>query len=154
MRKILSLAVLVVLLASSLFPPTVLAEKTQIPSSKSADQYKEGFRYNIQGWIYLHIQGGPYERGYQHGYLLAAEIVDMLNRWSNIIHNFPLLSGISKRLSDDRFEKMSVTWWDFCTTQCYRMYWEKFPEEYQQEIKGIADGVTAHGGKLHGRDVS
>jgi outer membrane protein assembly factor BamB len=154
MRKILSLVVLVVLLTSSFLSSSVLAGKTQIPSSEGADQYKEGFRYNIQGWIYLHIQGAPYERGYQHGYLLAAEIVDMLNRWSNIIHNFPLLSGISKRLSNDRFEKMSETWWNFCTTQCYRMYWEKFPEEYQQEIKGIADGVTAQGGKLHGRDVS
>lgn len=154
MRKIQTLAILVVLLLSSVITSNVLAGVATIPHSESSNQYMEGFRYNVQGWIYVHIQGDPYERGYQHGYLLSAEIVDMLNRWSNIIHNYPLLQGISKRLSNARYEKMSATWWDFCTSQCYRMYWEKFPEEYQQEIKGIADGVAAQGGTLHGRNVN
>jgi len=154
MRILQTLAVLVMLLFSSIVPCTILAGETTVTPSTGSDQYKQGYRYNVQGWIYLHIQGDPYERGYQHGYLLSAEIVDMLNRWSNIIHNYPLLKGISKHLSDVRFEKMSATWWDFCTTQCYRMYWEKFPEEYQQEIKGIADGVAARGGALHGRNVN
>ena len=51
-------------------------------------RYGRGYRYNIQGWIYTYIEGDPYERGYQHGYLLADEIVDMVSRWSNIINNF------------------------------------------------------------------
>jgi outer membrane protein assembly factor BamB len=78
----------------------------------------------------------------------------MLNRWSNIIHNYPIIKSISARQSDAKFEKMSMTWWNFCTKQCYRLYWDKFPDEYQQEIKGIADGVTAQGGTLHGRSVN
>ena len=53
----------------------------------SAAKYDKGFRFNIQGWIYLHIEGEPYDRGYQHGYLLAGEIIDIINRWRNI---FPL----------------------------------------------------------------
>ena len=31
-------------------------------------------RQDSEGWIRLHIHGGPYQRGYQHGYLLAAEL--------------------------------------------------------------------------------
>ena len=32
------------------------------------------------GWIYLHIEGKPYERGYQHGHLMAQEIPQYLER--------------------------------------------------------------------------
>ena len=35
---------------------------------------EKGFRYEKNGWIYVHIEGQPYERGFQHGYLLAKEI--------------------------------------------------------------------------------
>ena len=31
------------------------------------------------GWIYLHIEGFPEERGFQHGYLLAKEIKESLD---------------------------------------------------------------------------
>ena len=153
MKKIQILAVLVVFLFSSVLSSTVIAGGTTI-LSRSSDQYKEGYRFNVQGWIYVHVQGDAYERGYQHGYLLSAEIVDMLTRWSNIIHNYQIIKSISKRQSDARFEKMSKTWWDFCIKECYRLYWDKYPEEYQQEIKGIADGVTAQGGKLFGRNIN
>src|SRR5512139_2053281 len=33
-----------------------------------------GFRTEQGGWILLHVEGEPYARGYQHGYLLAEEI--------------------------------------------------------------------------------
>lgn len=153
MKKIQLLAILAVFCLFSTVPITALA--AEIPTfTRSSEQFKEGYRFNVQGWIYVHVQGDPFERGFQHGYLLAAEIVDMLTRWSSIIHNYPIIKTISKHLSDAKFEKMSKTWWDFCTTQCYRMYWDKFPEEYQQEIKGIAEGVASRGGKLFGRNVN
>ena len=31
-------------------------------------------RHEKNGWIYLHIEGSPEERGFQHGYLLSKEI--------------------------------------------------------------------------------
>ena len=100
----------------------------------SSEQYEKGYRYNIQGWIYLHIEGNPYERGYQHGYLLSDEIVDMLTRWSSI---FPQKWSWKKHR------------WD-----AHRLFWNKYPDEYQQEIKGIADGVTARGGTIDGEPVT
>lgn len=153
MRKIKILTVLALLLLPTLLIHTTTADEP-LEAIRTSEQYQEGYRFNVQGWIYVHIQGDAYERGYQHGYLLAAEIVDMLNRWSTIIHNYPIIKSLSKRQSDERFEKMSMRWWEFCTSTCYRMYWDKFPEEYQQEIKGIAHGVAARGGKLFSRNVN
>jgi len=77
MKKIQFLCILVVLTLFLIIPSTAIAEDIPI-QSKSSDQYKEGYRFNVQGWIYVHLQGEPFERGYQHGYLLAAEIIDML----------------------------------------------------------------------------
>ena len=39
-----------------------------------------GFRYDDQGWIFVHIEGEPYQRGYQYGYLVADEIVEYINK--------------------------------------------------------------------------
>ncbi|MEM0466658.1 MAG: PQQ-binding-like beta-propeller repeat protein [Candidatus Thermoplasmatota archaeon] len=130
-------------------PPNLSTPPVVNPAS-----YAQGYRYNIQGWIYVYIRGDAYERGYQHGYLLAAEIVDMLNRWSYMIHHYPSIEQISPRLSDERFHRVAQQWWDFCVQNCYRMYWDKYPGEYREEIQGIADGVAARGGTIHGRSVT
>ena len=34
------------------------------------------------------------------------------------------------------------------------MYWEYYPEEYQKEIKGIANGVADRGGTIFGETVT
>ena len=49
-----------------LFAPDPIAVTRQGP----------GWRFPQDGWIVVHIEGTPYERGYQHGRLLAREIVD------------------------------------------------------------------------------
>src|SRR3989442_9051033 len=51
------------------------------PSSLTPEQ--EGWltkakRFERAGWIYLHIEGEPRQRGFQHGYLLAREIGEAL----------------------------------------------------------------------------
>ena len=35
-------------------------------------------RNDVNGWIHLKIEGAPFERGFQHGYLAAAEYADAL----------------------------------------------------------------------------
>ena len=44
------------------------------PDPASVQRFGAGYRYPQAGWIVLHIEGEPYERGYQHGRLLAPEI--------------------------------------------------------------------------------
>ena len=71
----LALLHLVVISCSTLSQPT------------TSGSYGNGFRYNIQGWVYLHIEGDAYERGFQYGYLTFEEIIDMITRWSNFGHS-------------------------------------------------------------------
>ena len=39
-----------------------------------------GFRYDDQGWIFVHIEGEPYERGYQYGWLMPDEIAEYIRK--------------------------------------------------------------------------
>jgi len=128
MKKISCIILLLVLILPSFLNDgsTVASENESIIIS--SEQYEKGYRYNTHGWIYLHIEGEPYERGYQYGYLLADEIVDIIQRWNHI---FP--------------QKWS---WKIQKNSAMRLFWNKYPEEYKQEIKGIADGVADRGGKI------
>ncbi len=152
MKKFQTFALVFILLFSTL--SIINADNADSNSFDSSMQFKKGFRYNNQGWIYCYIEGDAYDRGYQHGYLLSAEIADMLNIWGNTIHNHPLLGILTKRLSEERYDNVSEKWWNFCTNQCHKMYWDKYPPEYKSEIEGIADGVNAQGLKIHNRNVT
>src|SRR5438874_2494126 len=44
------------------------------PDPVSVQWSGKGYRYPQAGWIVLHVEGQPYERGEQHGQLLASEI--------------------------------------------------------------------------------
>src|SRR5215831_9589320 len=48
------------------------------PDPASVQRYGLAYRFPQAGWIVLHIEGKPYERGYQHGKLLAPEIAGYL----------------------------------------------------------------------------
>ena len=130
MKKLCCILLTVTLLSPTFFISGLAEEKGSATTTISSEKYEYGYRYNTHGWIYLHIEGDPYERGYQHGYLLADEIVDMIDRWNNI---FP--------------QKWS---WKWQKIDAVRLFWRKYPKEYQQEIKGIAAGVAARGGKIDG----
>src|SRR5262245_43675001 len=92
-------------------------------------------RFERNGWIYLHIEGEPEKIGYQHGYLLAAEIADLLRVMK------PFLQHQSKRD------------WNFYREAAEKMLWPKLEKEYQDEIDGIAAGANAKGVKLDRYDI-
>ena len=50
------------------------------PAREAVQTFGPAYRYPSAGWIYLHIEGKPYERGYQHGHLMAREIPEYLER--------------------------------------------------------------------------
>ncbi len=50
------------------------------PARDAVQTFGPAYRYPAAGWIYLHIEGKPYERGYQHGHLMAREIPEYLER--------------------------------------------------------------------------
>ena len=117
--------------------------------------YGDACRYNIQGWIYVHIEGEPYDRGYQHGYLLYAEIADMIYRWSNVIHNAPFIPhALSADVNSSRYENLSAAFWNQCRRLAMNIFWGSYPEEYKQEVRGIADGAKARGVEIYGRPIT
>ncbi len=94
-------------------------------------------RYEKDGWIFVHLEGSPEEIGYQHGYLLANEIIDLRGAMIN---------------SD---EKTTGKSWSFFREAAFRLHWPKTPGEYQKEIDGIVNGVNAKlgEGKIDRKDL-
>src|SRR5438270_10877183 len=63
------------------------AAKDYQPDPKSVQRYGPAYRYPQAGWIVLHIEGKPYDRGYQHGYLMAPEIAGYLRCFSAMLNH-------------------------------------------------------------------
>ena len=62
------------------FIVVLLALSSLSLAKSSADsRLKNSFRKPAKhGWTYVHLEGQPADIGFQHGYLLASEIDDML----------------------------------------------------------------------------
>src|SRR5579872_6097300 len=93
-------------------------------------------RYNKNGWIYVHLEGNPGDIGFQHGYLLADEIDDLIKGFKV---SLPHLSGKDWTFYRDAVNKMS--------------FWEKIDKEYQEEITGITEGLKAKGKHYDVNDI-
>ena len=91
------------------------------------DVLNGSWRLDVNGWVFVRVQGGPYEIGFQNGYLLADEIQDTIEAQKVQV------VGAHKRD------------WKFFRETGMRLYWPKTPDEYRSEIEGIAEGVKARG---------
>ena len=85
-------------------------------------------RTDKNGWIYVHLEGSPADIGYQHGYLLADEIDDLIR---GMKLSLPHLSGKDWNFYRDAVKKMG--------------FWDRVDREYQEEITGITEGMKAKG---------
>ncbi len=106
------------------------------PARDAVRTFGPAYRYPAAGWIYLHIEGKPYDRGYQHGYLMAKEIPEYLTRCAIE------LAG----KADER------TWNSYRTT-ADALFLRGFDRELLEEMRGIADGANAAGAKFLGRKL-
>ena len=87
----------------------------------------KGERHEKAGWTYLHIEGGPRERGFQHGYLLAKEIAECLRiRRAVWLHN------------------TSMEWAELLK-ETARFMTPFIDPENREELAGIVDGLQAAG---------
>ena len=92
------------------------------------------FRYTDKGWTFVHIEGKPFERGYQYGSLLSREIVAYMDK-------------LAVRANGEN----PVAGWGNLRTLADALMLRKFDPEYLEEMKGIADGAAAAGGLFRGR---
>ena len=106
------------------------------PDPASVLRFGPAYRYAQAGWIVLHIEGEPYDRGYQHGRLLAPEIADYL-----------------KTLAVKRSPKAPSAAWESARTLVNALFLRRYDKEYLEEMKGTADGAAAAGATFEGRAV-
>ncbi len=95
-----------------------------------------GFRYDDQGWIFVHIEGEPYERGYQYGSLMPDEIAEYIRKLGVVQYRDDPEAG-----------------WDTIRFEADALFLRKYDDEYLTEMKGIADGAAAAGGEAWGRPI-
>src|SRR5579871_4119972 len=106
------------------------------PAGKGGDARLHGaYRFERNGWVYIHLEGAPADIGYQHGYLLAPEIED----------GFKVV-----QLKDVHLTGRD---WAFYRATAQNILWPHIDEEYQQELQGIVDGLKARGSHLDLWDI-
>jgi hypothetical protein len=106
------------------------------PDPRSVERYGPAYRYPQAGWIVLHIEGEPYERGVQHGRLLASEIAANL-----------------RCFAATQCPKDPVGGWKLTRELGNVLFLRQYDREYLEEMKGIADGASAAGARFDGRHL-
>lgn len=139
-RRLLPLALLVASCVS-LAPNTRAARPepsiaSDRPDPASVVRHGPAYRYPRAGWIVVHIEGKPYDRGYQHGLLLSREIVDYVNT-----------------LAGKRSHRDPAAVWREVRTMVDALFLRRYDPEYLEEMKGIADGASAAGARFQGRPL-
>jgi hypothetical protein len=84
-------------------------------------------RHEKAGWIYLHIEGNPEERGFQYGYLLAKEIKESI------------------RVLSVSWEYQNALKWSWLVQKAGEKLSKKTDPENLREINGMVVGMKAAG---------
>ena len=110
-----------------------ISAKDAWPTADAVRTFGPAYRYPAAGWIYLHIEGQPYERGYQHGHLMAREIPEYLERCAADLG--------------------SKDHWNDYRTEANALFLRGFDREILEEMRGIADGASDAGAIWEGRRI-
>ena len=105
-----------------------------VPDPASVTRHGPAWRYPQSGWHVVHIEGSPYDRGFQHGKLLAAEIADYIESIAAI-----------------RSHKAPHEAWRDLRMLANALFLRRFDAEYLEEMKGIADGAASAGAEFDDR---
>jgi hypothetical protein len=135
MVRLLPRAAFLCLLCVFLAPVSLAYAKRIAPTAPATETSGPGYRFDRGGWKYVHLEGTPEQIGFQHGQLLAAEIMDLLN----VI-----------KLETQHDTKRD---WNFYREASRKMLWPHIDAEYQQELTGIAKGAQSKGMKLDVWDI-
>lgn len=142
-RRSLACLLSVFLLCTALVAPLGCTPQTgsqrapeAVRESKSkVTRYKDSYRFTQNGWIYVHIEGDPYERGFQHGYLVAPELKQILRSCRYLTY---FNTGMK---------------WEFFVESAQKLWAKKIDKEFIDEMKGIAAGARAAGTDISWQEV-
>lgn len=119
--------ILILLLSAFICATFVGAQTANQLTDKQKTCLSKANRHEKNGWIYLHIEGAPNVRGFQHGYLLAGEIKESLRVLSEAWHYQTALD------------------WQWLVQKSGKMLTPKVEQENLAEIDGIVNGMKAAG---------
>ncbi|HZU26104.1 MAG TPA: C45 family peptidase [Bryobacteraceae bacterium] len=128
MRRVAGVAVLAVTVIFAAHPGRISDQDARL---------KGAFRRTEQnGWIYVHLQGTPAQIGFQHGYLLAPEIEDLLK--------------VTREVLTHENHKN----WAFFRDAAQNVFLPKVEAQYRDEMQGIVEGLNARGVSMDLTDVT
>jgi Phospholipase B len=114
--------------------PVAVAAGDYPPDPLSIRRHGPAYRYPQAGWVVLHIEGKPHERGYQHGTLMATEI-----------------AGYIRCYAAQEGPKDPAAAWQQVRRLVNALFLRRFDREYLEEMQGIADGAADAGATFNGR---
>ena len=107
---------------------SVVQAQTTTPLTKEQEGWlAKANRHEKAGWIYLHIEGKPRERGFQYGYLLAREIKETI------------------RVFGEEWKYQSSLEWTWLVQKSTEFILPKVDAEILGEIDGMVSGMQAAG---------
>ena len=124
------LALLLIVGCGELTPPV-----SRGPEPAAVAAADPSYRFERNGWIFVHLEGTPDQVGRQHGRLLAAEIAEVLRVLK------PFLKETTKRD------------WPFYREAAEKVLWPRLEDEYRREIDGIVAGLGSAGVEADRWDV-
>ncbi len=128
-----SAKILFLVFAAATIPPAAAAPPSLSPEQQ--EMLRNGRRFERAGWIYLHIEGEPRPRGFQHGYLLAKEIDEGL------------------RTARTSWQHQSAMEWRWLASRAGALFTSKIDPENLAELDGIAEGLRAAGVQVSREDL-
>jgi len=118
--------VILILLVISSFTLVFSQNNNQLTNQQKTWLSKAN-RHEKNGWIYLHIEGNPEERGFQHGYLLSKEIKESI------------------RILSEVWKYQTAMKWSWYVDRAHDILTPKTDPENLAEIDGIVEGMKAAG---------
>lgn len=106
------------------------------PDPHAVLRHGPGWRYPQDGWIVLHIEGDAYDRGFQHGRLLAPEI-----------------ARYCRSIAEVRNHETPEKAWQDLRLISNSLFLRRFDREFLREMQGIADGAASAGGRFDDRPL-
>jgi hypothetical protein len=123
MQKKLALLILFIISVSAV----AFAQSATGISNQQKEWLSHANRHEKSGWIYVHIEGSPEERGFQHGYLLAKEIDEALMQMNKVWY---YQTGLD---------------WKWLVQKGKELFTPKVDAENIAEMNGIVEGMKAAG---------
>jgi hypothetical protein len=119
--------VIILLLSALLYPAWGQSQTANQLTNEQKAWLSKANRHEKNGWIYLHIEGSPEERGFQHGYLFSKEIKESI------------------RILSEGWKYQTAMNWSWYVDKGHDILTTKTDPENLAEIDGIVERMKAAG---------